>query len=242
MHMNTNQEFMQSFNNIEKNLRLSINAYQNAPFYELLEKNSRKNKLVKQFSAELRTMGDLRNFIVHGDIGNPLAIASDNTVQRIKQIEKELINPMKIRELFSKNVIGVKEDNSLVSVLDIIKEKKYSQFPVLSEDGFKGLITENGITNWLANNIEEAITSIRDTTIKDVLEEEEEQESYSILYSQDTLYDVIEEFEKAAKTGDKTFVVIVINSPKKKFFLEDIYTIITPWDLDIIYKNLGLKI
>ena len=240
--MNTNAEFIQSFNFIEKKLKEAIDAPQSTPFYELIEKNSRKNKLVKQFSSELRTMGDLRNFIVHGDIGNPLAIASENTVERIKQIEKELINPMKIQQLFTKSVIGVKEETSLVSVLNIIKEKKYSQFPVLSKDGFKGLITENGITNWLANNIEEDIISIKDTTIKDVLQEEEEKESYGILYAKDTLYDVIEEFEKASKTGDKTFVVIVINSPKKKFFLEDIYTILTPWDLDIIYRNLGMKI
>ena len=233
---------MESFNNIEKNLRISIDASNNIPFYELVEKNSKKNKLVKQLSAELRTMADLRNFIVHGDVGNPLVIASENTVERIEEIEKQLINPVKIRELFSKSVIGVKEDNSLVSVLDIIKEKRYSQFPVLNKEGLQGLITENGITNWLANSIEEDIISIRETTIKDVLEEEEEKESYSILYSNDSLYHVVEKFEKAGKTGDKTFVIIVINSPKKQIFLEDIYTIITPWDLDLIYRNLGLKL
>lgn len=106
----------------------------------------------------------------------------------------------------------------------------------------KGLITENGIANWLANNIEKDIISIKKTTVKDVIVNEEERESYSILYSYNTLYDVIEKFEKGRNIGKRIFIIIVLKSPQKNIRLEDIYTIITPWDLDLIYKNLGLEL
>lgn len=240
--MDNNELFMQSFNNIEKKLRDDIDAYNNVPFYELVDKNAKKNKLIRQFDNELKTMGDLRNFIVHGDILSPMAIASEITVNRINFIEKQLTNPMKITELFEENVVGVNEDDSLSDLLKLLEKKRYSQYPVINQEGLKGLITENGIANWLANNIEKDIISIKKTTVKDVIVNEEERESYSILYSYNTLYDVIEEFERGRNIGKRIFIIIVLKSPQKNIRLEDIYTIITPWDLDLIYKNLGLEL
>jgi CBS domain-containing protein len=239
--MDNNELFMQSFNNIEKKLRDDIDAYNNVPFYELVDKNAKKNKLIRQFNNELKTMGDLRNFIVHGDILSPMAIASEITVNRINFIEKQLTNPMKITELFEENVVGVNEDDSLSDLLKLLEKKRYSQYPVINQDGLKGLITENGIANWLANNIEKDIISIKKTTVKDVIVNEEERESYSILYSHNTLYDVIEKFEKGRNIGKRIFIIIVLKGPQKNIRLEDIYTIITPWDLDLIYNNLGLE-
>ena len=240
--MDNNEQFMQCFNSIEQKLRDDIDAHNNVPFYELVDKNAKQNKLVGQFENELKTMGDLRNFIVHGDILNPLAIASEITVKRINFIEKQLTHPMKITEAFKENVIGVKEEDSLATLLNLVEKKRYSQYPVISKDGLKGLITENGITNWLANNIDKDVISIKKTTVKDVIANEEERESYNILYSYNTLYDVIEEFEKGRNKGKRIFIIIVLKSKKEKIKLEDIYTIITPWDLDLIYSNLGLKL
>ena len=238
--MDNNGLFLQLFNNIEKKLRDDIDAYNNVPFYELVEKNAKTNKLIRQFDNELKTMGDLRNFIVHGDILSPMAIASEITVKRINFIEKQLTDPMKITEVFEEDVVGVNEDDSLSDLLKLLKKKRYSQYPVINQDGLKGLITENGIANWLANNIEKDIISIKKTTVRDVIVNEEERESYSILYSYNTLYDVIEKFEKGRNIGKRIFIIIVLKRPQKNIRLEDIYTIITPWDLGLIYTSLGL--
>lgn len=240
--MNNNQIFLHTFNNIERKLKKDVGASNNVTFYRLLKENSRKNQLLKEFKNELETMGDLRNIIAHGNIEFPCAVVTERTIERIKFIEKQLTNPTKISEMFSRNVIGVSEDDSLADVLGIIHKDKYSQFPVIGKEGFIGFITENGITNWLANNIEKDVFSMRETTIKDVILEEEERENYSILYSKNTLYDVLEEFEKDRNTPNRIFIIIVLHKPKKKFFLKDIHTIITPWDIDLIYKNLGLEI
>ena len=240
--MDNNELFIQSFNNIEKKLREDIDAYNNVPFYELVNRNVKKNKLIRQFDNELKTMADLRNFIVHGDIISPMAIASEITVKRINFIEKQLTNPMKIIQVFPENVVGVNEDDSLADLLKLLEKKKYSQYPVINKDGLVGLITENGIANWLANNIEKDIISIKKKKVRDVMINEEKKESYKVLYTYNTLYDVIEEFEKDRNTGKRTFIIIVLKNQKKDICLEDIYTIITPWDLDLIYRNLGLDL
>lgn len=237
---NNNRLFMDHFNDIEKKLREDLDAHRNVAFYELVDKSAKVNKLVRQFENELKTMGDLRNFIVHGDILSPLAVASDITLKRISFIERQLNSPMKISELFQENVVGIDEDDSLVNLLNLVEKKRYSQYPVLNENGLEGLITENGITNWLADNINKDTISIKHTSVRDVIAREEERESYTFLYSYNSLYDVIEKFEKSRISGKNTFIIIVLKGPRERVFLEDIYTIITPWDLDLIYSKLGL--
>ena len=88
---NNNRLFMDHFNDIEKKLRDDLDAHRNVAFYELVDKSAKVNKLVRQFENELKTMGDLRNFIVHGDILSPLAVASDITLKRISFIVLELV-------------------------------------------------------------------------------------------------------------------------------------------------------
>ncbi len=236
--MNIHEEFIQSFNNIEKILKEEVDNQDYLPFYRLVDLNSKKNKIVKKHKQELKVLADLRNIIVHGDIKNPVAVPSKNSLEKIKFIEKQLFNPPKIMEVFDNNIKGVRITEPLTNVLNIIREYGYSQFPVVKDNKFIGLITENGITNWLAKNIEEDIISIKETSIEDVIVNDEESKSYDLLYSQDTLYDVIEKFEDNGKRISRTYSIIVLNKPRREVRLEDIYTIITPWDLEIIYKNI----
>lgn len=238
--MNNNKEFLNSFNNIEDYLK-DESARDNSSFHYLLMEISRDNKVVAHYESELNTLKELRNFIVHGNIDEPLAIVSDTTVERIKVIEKAIITPVKIREVFANKVVCVREDDTLLEVLKTIRENKFSQFPVIGKDGFTGLVTDNGITNWLANNMEADTISIKDTCISDVMIDDEEVDSYAFLYSYSTLYDVIKEFDKGRSLNNRSFTIIVLKRKNENVKLEDIYTILTPWDLNKVYRNLGLK-
>lgn len=240
MLMDNNREFLNSFNNIEDYLKAELNITNNSSFHHLLSQVSKRNKVVDHFRVELNTLRELRNFIVHGSIDKPLAIVSDNTVDRIKAIENALIMPKKIREVFPERVVAVNENDSLSEVLEIIKKTRYSQFPVINKDGFNGLITDNGITHWLANNIEKDMISIKDTCICDVMIDDEEIDSYAYLYNYDNLYDVIKNFEKGRNSYKRSFVIIVLKRKTDNVQLDDIYTILTPWDLNTVYKSLGL--
>lgn len=232
---------MNSFNNIEDFLKTNLDLPYNASFHSMLHKLSLENKIVKYYKNELNSLRELRNFLVHGDMEEPLAVASEATVKRIKIIEAALISPKKIREVFKQGIVALDEHDSLEKALLIIKKKKYSQFPVIGKDGFVGLVTENGITRWLANNIDKDVISIKDTCICDVMIADEEVDSYSFLYAYDTLYDVVKTFEKGRSAHRRNFVVIVLNRKTDKVFEDDIYRILTPGDLNIIFKNIGLE-
>lgn len=239
--MENNRNFLDSFNNIEEFLKKSLNNGYNSSFYSMLDKVSRSNKIVNYYKEELNTFRELRNFIVHGDIANPLVNVSTDTVVRVKEIEKALNSPKKIREVFKPNVTALAESDNLSKALEIIKEKKYSQFPVINKDGFNGLVTENGIVKWLSKHVDKDCISIKDTCICDVMIDDEEVDSYMYLYTYDTLYDVIKAFDKGRLTHRRSFVIIVLKRKTDKVLLGDIYTILTPWDLNKVYKSLGFN-
>ncbi|MGM0395684.1 MAG: CBS domain-containing protein [Bacillota bacterium] len=238
--MTNYNDFMSSFNRIEDFLKDLIDAKYNMPFYKLLEEASKRDKLAKQFYQELRTMSDLRNIIAHGDPNDPVALPSESTLERIKFIENQFTNPLKVKDAFKKSVSVVDAKDSLSEVLSNINKYHYSQFPVVKSGEFIGLITENGITNWLAASVEEDTISIKNTSVQDVILGDEESDSYSFLLTTDTLYDVIDKFEKIRKMGNRTTTIIVLNRKKSPVKIEDIYTILTPWDLDTIYRKLGM--
>ena len=238
--MTNYNEFMSEFNRIEDFLKDLVNAKYNMPFYKLLEEAMKRDKLVKQFYQELRTMSDLRNIIAHGDPNDPVALPSESTLNRIRFIEDQFTNPLKVIDVFKKSVDAFDATDSLAEVLSEIDKYHYSQFPVVKSGEFIGLITENGITNWLAASAREDIISIRNTTVQDVILGDEESGSYSFLLASDTLYDVIDKFEEIRKKKNRTATIIVLNRKVNPVNIEDIYTILTPWDLDTIFSKLGM--
>ena len=239
--MKNNQQFLEVFNKIEDYLQSQTNSSGNDSFYYLLNHVSKDNKVVNHYRAELNTLRELRNFIVHSDIKEPLVNVSNTTVIRIKEIEKALAAPKKIRDVFVENVVGLNEDDTLTKVLEVIKDKKYSQFPVFNKEGFNGLVTENGIINWLANNVDQDTISIKDTKVSDIMIDDEECDSYKFLYAYNSLYDVIREFETGRNTHRRSFVIIVLKRKNDHVMYDDVYTILTPTDLTLIYKSLGLR-
>ncbi len=238
--MTNYNDFMSSFNRIEDFLKDLVDAKYNMAFYKLLEEAMKRDKLVKQFYQELRTMSDLRNIIAHGDPNDPVALPSESTLERIKFIEGQFTNPIKVKDAFKKSVNAVDAKDSLAEVLSEIDKYHYSQFPVAKSGKFIGLITENGLTNWLAASVKDDIISIKNTSVQDVILRDEESDSYSFSLSTDTLYDVIDKFEEIRKMGNRTATIIVLNRKVSPVNIEDIYTILTPWDLDTIYGKLGM--
>ncbi|HZH94091.1 MAG TPA: CBS domain-containing protein [Tissierellaceae bacterium] len=238
--MTNYNEFMSEFNRIEDFLKDLVNAKYNMPFYKLLEEAMKRDKLVKQFYQELRTMSDLRNIIAHGDPNDPVALPSKSTLNRIRFIEDQFTNPLKIIDVFKKSVDAFDATDSLEEVLSEIDKYHYSQFPVVKSGEFIGLITENGITNWLASSVKNDNISIKNTTVQDVILGDEESDSYSFMLTSDTLYDVIDKFEEIRRKKNRTATIIVLNRKVNPVNVEDIYTILTPWDLDIIFSKLGM--
>ena len=77
----------------------------------------------------------------------------------------------------------VSPTDTLVSVLDLVRKNDFSQFPVYRSDRFIGLITENGITRWMAHHVHsvDSIVDLNDVTVSVVVKEEETSSNVSFI-------------------------------------------------------------
>lgn len=147
------EEFLSSFNRIEKWFREQSSNPTSMGFSEMVRRLSRKkDSQISLFQDDLLQMAQLRNAIVHEQISTDFVIAEPNewAVNRISEIEKALISPETVLPRFSKKVTGFDVNISIKEILSIVARKQYSQFPIYDEGIFKGLITVRGLGIWLA--------------------------------------------------------------------------------------------
>ena len=205
---------------------------------KVAEKN--RDKVVMNYLSELDFYREFRNFLVHQATIDkpPVAEPNDFIIDEINDIIHRIENPKKVYELFLHEVVHFNMDDSLSKVLSVVNEKKYSQFPVFKNNKLVGLISENGITRFLAESVNDDVISIVETKIKDVIDQDEAKDSISIVNSNTLIHDEEEIFNKKIHEGNSIFAILVSNRGHKIENPEDIVGIITPWDLPIILDNM----
>ncbi|MBG9982004.1 CBS domain-containing protein [Aerococcaceae bacterium DSM 111020] len=234
------EKFLRAFNTLHETLGKKLNQ-PNLQFGALLkvaEKN--RDKVVMNYLSELDFYREFRNFLVHQATIEkpPVAEPNDFIIDEINDIIASIENPKKVYELFINEVIHFNMEDSLSTVLRVVNEKEYSQFPVFNNNELIGLVSENGITRFLAESVNDDIISIVETKVKDVIDQDEAKGSISIVNSNTLIHDVEEIFNKKLHEGNSFFAILVSNRGHKIEKPEDIVGIITPWDLPIILDNM----
>jgi predicted transcriptional regulator len=187
-HLELIERFEAAYNAIDRFLRHKLGRDNHAPFSALLESYwpDRNRSSVK---VELRSFGDLRNVLVHSKVrpNQHLATPALWVVERIERIRDEMTSPGLAIPTFQRAVRTVRTTDILFHVLTLIRQCDYSQFPVYDEgkdDRFRGLLTENGITRWLAHYVDKAQQSLEragKVAVKNLLGEEEHSRNYQFI-------------------------------------------------------------
>lgn len=228
-----NDTFLDYFGAIENKLNTLISQSSGPPpsFYRKVELAQRKNPTVRHFQDELKTFGDLRNFLSHNNQDN-YATPSNTSVKRIETIYKRIVQPATAYDKAGKDVRIVQETDSLRNVLDLILKTGFTHFPVYRGQEFKGLLTENGLTIWMAQNDQDGEVKTGSIQIKNVLPREEKVQKENVLFvsRNKAMDEVVEQF-----TEPHLRAVLVTENGKSS---EKILGIITPWDvLDYQMEN-----
>ena len=106
-------------------------------------------------------------------------------MERLEAILRRLTNPALAIPTFAKKKVEiVSVSDPLADVLKRISERDYSQFPVYDGNVFKGLLTENGITRWLAHHVsnELSLVELADIPVKKALREEEKRPNWLFVH------------------------------------------------------------
>ncbi|WP_096198891.1 CBS domain-containing protein [Bacillus sp. FJAT-45350] len=149
--------FLSAFNLIEQGLKEQLNVHRHFSFMRMIDSAKKKHPLVMKYELDLKKFAELRNVIVHEQVSPDFIIADPHItiVEKIEQIYDELIQPDKVFPNYEKKVTTFQINKKLADVLEVIQRKSYTQFPIYEKEKFVGLLTENGISSWLAHHIKE---------------------------------------------------------------------------------------
>ena len=112
-----------------------------------------------------------------------MATPTKQVVERLEGIRDRMLNPPKVTR-YMKIVAYVSPDDSLADVMRIVFESDFSQFPVMNGKEVTGLLTENGITRWLARKIvcEDSLVESADAKVSDIVMSEEKRKNFIKLH------------------------------------------------------------
>src|SRR5438132_5971195 len=170
------EHFETDYNAVDRFLRKALGSDKQVSFTHLVNEYSRRHAGWRDADL-LKTIGEVRNAIVHSktEAYRYLAVPTPAIAQNLRFCLERLINPARVIPTFQRKVEKVCNHDALAAVLKIIREREYSQFPVYEAERFRGLLTENGITRWLAHHVATKLflVELDDVPVKQVLQNEE---------------------------------------------------------------------
>lgn len=191
--------FLSSFNRIEKWLREQQKNPNNMGFAQIVRHLSKRSDLlVKKYENDLLQISQLRNAIVHEQIGEDFVIAEPNqwVIDRIHEIERELLQPEKVLPRFEKKVTGFEQEIALTELLKIIAQKRYSQFPMYQKGIFKGLITLKALGYWLAHESLKGEIKLTGKTARELILADGKQPNFAFVSAGTTVNEVEQKFRQ----------------------------------------------
>lgn len=125
-----------------------------------------------------------------------------------------------------RSVETISIQDTLARVLKIIDRRDYSQFPVYEDKQFRGLLTENGVTRWLAHHVVKTLSLVEldDIPVAQVLQNEEKRKNYQFVSREMLVDDIRALFAKQALLE----AVLITASGKQA---EKLLGVATRWDV-----------
>jgi predicted transcriptional regulator len=198
-------------------------------FYELVDCAARKDPVIAKHENRLKAYGDLRNAIIHYKDYPKEVIAEPSVaaLESFKRIANYIFSPPKLIPAFQTKVRIFTPDAILSEVLLYMKDHDFSQV-TLHINNKISVVTTEGIALWMANQIEDDLISISETSLSDVLPYEL-QNCFEIMDKDKTIDHARDAFEKSLDSKKARLYCIVITDNGTES--GEPLGIVTPWDI-----------
>jgi CBS domain-containing protein len=193
------ERFLAAYNRIDRFLRAALKSREQDSFGHLVDVYF--SSRARRWREILLAYAQIRNFLSHRTMrpGEYLVVPTLDVVKNIEAIATDLDRPKRAIPTFKRKVITVNQNDTLAAVLRLIDQHDFSQLPVYHDEGrFVGLLTENGITRWLAHHVrtEISLIELEEALVRPVVREEETTKNVDFLRSDVTVDDVVEAFRR----------------------------------------------
>lgn len=234
--MNNSEMFLNSFSAIENYLERYTKTTGHDSFANLVKKASHNNSVIRQYKTDLFELKDLRNAIVHERTdGHVIAEPHDGVVKLIKKIEGLLKDPPGVIPTFKGEVVTLDIEDSLRHAVRIMKEKSFTQIPILKNNKYFDLLTTNTVVRWIGSSAVKNISIPLNVQIEEVLKCKESNNICQFISQELNFFDVLELFDDYKNSSKKLEALIITpDGHSNEVFLG----IITHRDLPTIYDAL----
>jgi CBS domain-containing protein len=224
------EEFIQLFNQVESFLSLQLGPKKPLPFVQLVDAASIHSAAVRANNGLLKQFAKLRNAIVHDAEYPPhiVAVPSQEALLRFKGIAQEVLEPSPLVPTFATQVRCFAPSDALAEALRFMRKHDFSQVFVRGEDRRLSILTVEGITKWLADEVDGIGKVAGKATVNNVLPLEP-LGGFVIMGSKKTIFDALDAFSNAIHIKATRLYAIAIT--KDGSDSEDPIGIVTPWDL-----------
>lgn len=227
--------FINSFQQIEEYLIQKTNSDRYSTFTSMITECSDFDPVIRKYQNELKLFGNLRNAIIHKKVEwSPIANPNEQAVEFIGEIVVKLLKPVKVIPAFKRDVATCSLSDSIANVLTEMYKNDFSQVPVLNEGKCVNLLTTNSISRWLSENVKNELVDLEETTVEQVLQFKEEEESFAFISRNATLAEAYSYFEKNEKRRAALDALLITENGKPH---QGLLGMITHYDLpDIVAK------
>jgi CBS domain-containing protein len=236
--LNLIERLLTAYNAIDAYLQNWSHHDRPTSFRSLVDLYAKKNRAWKDAEL-LRTVAGLRNLLVHEKV-EPYeypCVPIAKFVEELEAARDRLLHPRRA-DYFTRKVVTIHSDDSLAHVLKMIYELKITHFPVYesgreysqSKARFAGVLTENGITRWLAETVarDESLIELRDEPAREVLAREESSKGQRKNYEFAPRHARVEELVQRFHDNTYLEAVLITQNGSAK---EDLQGIVTRWDV-----------
>lgn len=215
--MTNAQKFLDLYNELDKLFAKELKQVDYVPFSQRIKDLIPRNSIVRNYKDDLFQLGNLRNAIAHQSKGGvPIAEPFEETVQLIQKILDDFKNPKRVIPAFQFEVFSVTKDTPLIELLKEMKEKDFSQAPILDMNGkVIEVISTNTISRWLYAEYENQLIDLTSAKISDLIPHIETSNNYGLISRNTTVYEAAETFIKKSKEKKSQIDCLIITHSGK---------------------------
>jgi predicted transcriptional regulator len=147
------EQFLHLFGDVERALKAKLGRRvdDHSGFCTLVSDYEKRNLYSVGSATMLRKLASIRNLLTHErgtSDGYPVTL-KPRTLANLKAVHEHLSKTEAISVAYCVSVTAVSSETTLAEVLTLGVNYGFSQFPVVDDGHFSGLITENEIFRWL---------------------------------------------------------------------------------------------
>jgi predicted transcriptional regulator len=215
--MTNAQKFSDTYNTLDQAFAKTLGKSDYESFSQRIRQLILRNPVVRRYKDDLHQLGNLRNAIAHQSRdGRAIAEPFDETVSLLQQILEEFKNPKRVIPEFQFEVFSVRSETPLITLLTEMKEKDFSQAPILDDsENIIEMISTNTISRWLFGEYKNQLIDLTEAKISDLIPYIETKENYSLISRNTTIYEATEIYLKKSKEKKSKLDCMIITHSGK---------------------------